>query len=488
MKILFVIPEVNRAEGYTKEDISYIGFPSLTAATIAGLTPKDVDFEAIDEIVDPLKESDFKRYTDTDVVAISLNMTYKANRATEIAKHFRETGKKVIWGGVHVTSVYDFHRERFEKEIAPFADAVVLEEAELVWPVLIGDLKSGNLKKIYRSLRPEAKEIPSARRDVLNTEPFLVQSSIQATRGCPLNCEFCAVTSFNGPVFRIRDVSSVTAEIKGMLTNSAAKNDGWIDRYKKSLIAFVDDNVAFDKNYFAVLCLELEKIKDEFPAFRWGGQCTLNTIEKTVVLNGKTTRLVDLMKRSGCLTMFIGIESVSRESLKSVGKNFNQPDKFAEQIRKFHDAGISIIAGMIVGFEEDGERVFENIYEFLTKNKVELSLINVLTPLPGTALYRRYEKEGILIDYNWEHYDGRHAVYRPKRMSPERLEKSFFELWNALYGSDVSIAKRLIYPASVWKIMKNPSQAAQIFSRFLINKRYGQIAERIMKSRQNILV
>ncbi len=484
MKILFVIPEVfDRAEGYTKEDIGYIGFPSLTAATIAGLTPKDVVFEAIDEIVDPLEESDFKRRVDADVVAISLNMTYKANRATEIARRFQEMGKKVIWGGVHVTSVYDFHRERFEKEIAPFADAVVLEEAELVWPVLIDDLKSGNLKKIYRSPRPKAKEIPSARREVLNTEPFLVQNSIQATRGCPLNCEFCAVTSFNGPVFRIRDVSSVAAEIRGVLINSAAKNDGWINRYKKSLIGFVDDNVAFDKNYLARLCLELERIKSEFPAFRWGGQCTLNTIEKNVVLNGKTTRLADLMRRSGCLTMFVGIESVSRESLKSVGKNFNQPEKFAEQIRKFHDAGISIIAGMIVGLEEDGEGVFEDIYEFLTKNKVELSLINILTPLPGTALYRRYEKEGILIDYNWEHYDGRHAVYRPKRMSPERLEKSFFELWNALYGSDISIAKRLIYPSSVWRIMKNPSQVIRMFSHLLTNRKYGEISERMRKAR-----
>lgn len=486
MRILFVIPEVLKAEGYTKEDIGYIGFPSLTAAVIAGLTPKDIVFEAIDEIVNPLEEADFKRYIDVDVAAISLNMTYKANRAMEIARRFREMGKKVIWGGVHVTSLYDFHKERFEKEIAPFADAVVLEEAELVWPVLIDDLKFGKLKKIYRSARPGAEKIPLARHGILNTKPFLIRNSIQATRGCPLDCEFCSVTSFSGPIFRIRDVSLVAAEIRGMLRNSTANDGGWIDRYKKSLTVFVDDNVAFNKNYLAALCLELEKIKSEFPAFRWGGQCTLNTAEKTVVLNGKTVKIIDLMKRSGCMAMFVGIESVSRESLKSVGKNFNQPEKFAEQIKKFHDAGILIIAGMIIGLDEDNESVFEDTCEFLIKNKVGLSLINILTPLPGTVLYRRYEKNGRLIDDDWEHYDGRHVVYRPNRITPERLEKGFFDIWKTLYGSNVSIARRLISFSSIWKMIQNPSQAVKIFSRFLINRRYGQIAERIMKSRQNI--
>ena len=484
MHILFVVPEVfNKAEGYTKEDIAFIGFPSLTAAVIAALTPSEDVFSVADEAIRPFSEPiDFAGHRDADLVAISLNMTYKAKRAAALADRFRALGKKVVFGGVHVTSLYDFHRERFEREITPFADAVILEEAELVWPKLIEDFKRGTLQKIYRSRRPEAAMIPAAKRSVQDTGVFLVKNSAQATRGCPLNCDFCSVTSFNGSVFRTRPINAVVAELRGVLEDVKRKKYRGIERYRRSFIAFVDDNVAFNKNYFAALCLELEKIRRDFPTFRWGGQCTLDTVDKSVEIDGRKVKLADLMERSGCAAMFVGIESGSKESLQSVKKTFNKAEKFPEQIRKFHDAGIMLNAGMIVGLDGDTEGTFDDIYEFLVKNKVEISLVNIQVPFPGTTLYRRYAQDGRLIDDDWEHYDGRHVVYRPSGMTPERLERGFFELWESLY-SNSSIVERLLTPAQVFRALQSPAKLLQTCGRVRMNARYGEIASRIKAAR-----
>ncbi|MBI5147871.1 MAG: B12-binding domain-containing radical SAM protein [Parcubacteria group bacterium] len=484
MRILFVIPEIfGKAESYTRKDLAYIGFPSLTAAVIAALTPADIALDVVDEAISPFAgPENIALCRDADLVAISLNMTYKAKRAAELARQFRELGKRVIFGGVHVTSLYDFHRERFEKEIAPFADAVVIEEAELVWPKLIEDFQRGTLQKIYRSGRPEPRDIPAAKHGVQDTRAFLVKNSVQATRGCPFNCDFCSVTSFNGRVFRTRDEGAVILEVRKILESVERSGCRGVEKFSKSFVAFVDDNIAFNKNYFARLCLELEKVRSDFPAFRWGGQTTLGVIEKTVEIGGRTEKLADLMTRSGCAAMFVGIESVSKASLESVGKNFNQTERFSEQIGKFHDCGIMLNAGMIVGLDGDDESVFDGIFEFLVKNKVEISLINIQIPLPGTALYRRYKKEGRLIDDDWEHYDGRRVVFQPSRMTPERLERGFFELWESLY-SNVSIIERLLSPAQICRALKSPAKLLQTCSRVRMNARYGEIASRIKAAR-----
>ncbi len=139
-------------------------------------------------------------------------------------------------------------------------------------------------------------------------------------------------------------------------------------------------------------------------------------------------------------------------------------------------------AGMIVGLEGDSEGVFDDIYEFLVKNKVEISLVNIQVPFPGTALHRRYELENRLIDDDWEHYDGRHVVYRPSRMTPERLERGFFELWESLY-SNASIVERLLTPVQIFRALKSPAKLLQTCGRVRMNARYGEIASRIKTAR-----
>src|SRR3990167_10043095 len=142
---------------------------------------------------------------------------------------------------------------------------------------------------------------------------------------------------------------------------------------------------------------------------------------------------------------------------------------------------------MVFGFDSDTVKVFDETYEFLVKNKIEISLLNILVPLPGTELYKRYAKEGRLFDHNWENYDGRHVVYYPELMTPEELENGFFQLWKDLYSIG-SIARRVLYPAQIISAFKElPSlvKGGQIFSRFYMNRRYAKISSRIGKARQS---
>ncbi len=487
MKILFITPETfDKAEGYTKEDIAFIGFPSLSAAVIGALTPEHVEFMAIDEAVEPLQTQEDFDAVDVDVVAISLNMSYKANRAIRIASEFKHRGKIVVWGGVHVTSLYDYHRERFDMEVAPYADAVVLGEAEAVWEGLVEDIGADRLQKLYRApAQPPAGIWPVPAYHAVNTHPFLVKHSRQATRGCPLDCEFCSVTSFNGSSFRKRNARQVADEIRQSLEETAGKPMDRISRATSSFFAFVDDNIGFDRQYFAELLMELIEVKREFPLFAWGGQTTLYTIDKKVRYKGVEYPLGDLMRRSGCIAMFIGVESVSKESLAIANKNFNDVDKYPDQIRKFHDYGIMLNAGMVMGFDSDTERVFEDTYEFLVKNRIEISLLNILVPLPGTDLYRRYAADDRIFDHDWENYDGRHVVYYPSRMTPERLEQGFLNLWKELYSLK-AVARRILHPGQVVSALRSLprfTKLEQIASRLYMNLRYAKISGRIRKAR-----
>ena len=488
MKILLITPEVDTIEGYNKDDVKLIGFPSLTAAVLAALTPDFAEFMVIDEAIEPLKTPERFDAIVANVGALSVNMSYKANRAAEIAQELKKRGKIVIWGGVHVTSLYDHHRERFEEEIAPLADAVVLGEAEEVWLKLLEDIRDNCLKKVYRAADLPSSEIwPTPKYSAIKTDSYLVRNSCQATRGCPFDCNFCSVTAIYGKTYRKRDARVVADEIRSILGKSVGQNLSRLEKAKEMFIAFVDDNIGRDKNYFAELLMELIEVKREFPKFSWGGQTTLNTIDVFGYYKGAKHSLADLMRRSGCIAMFVGIESVSKESLATVGKNFNDVEKYPDQIKKWHDCGIMLNAGMIAGFSTDTKRVFEDIYKFLVTTRIEISLLNILVPLPGTKLYHLYASEGRIFDHNWENYDGRHVVYYPELMTPEELENGFFQLWKELY-SWPSIIKRVANQSQIVaavRTLPNFSKAGQIISRVYMNKKYAQISSRIGKARQS---
>jgi hypothetical protein len=249
------------------------------------------------------------------------------------------------------------------------------------------------------------------------------------TRGCHFDCEFCSVSPFNGKTTRRRPVQEVVRElvqvqrwVRSELIERLSNEPFWqalrtafrirIGIDDGGIVAFVDDLHNSNRAYCRELWTALKPLK-----LKWGCQSTL--------FLGDDQEMVKLAAESGCVSVFVGMESLDEDCLEETNKPFNRVQKFSQEIKMFHDHGIMVNPGIVFGFDNDDESVFERAVEFLRTNRVELAYFNVLTPLPGTALFDRYEKAGRIFDRNWAKYDGKHVVFHPSRMTPEQLQDGF---------------------------------------------------------------
>ncbi len=379
----------------------YFRFPYLALTTLAALTDDTWDIEIIDENV---QDIDYSRLP--DLAAISI-MTPLAKRGYQIADRFREKGVPVVVGGIHPTMMRDEAKEH--------ADAVVLGEAEGTWPSLLSDFRNDALKPFYRPAGfcgLEKLSIP--RRDLLNRKPYFFVNTVQTTRGCPFDCEFCSVTSFYGRTYRFRPVADIIDEI---------------GRLEKGYIFFVDDNIVGNPAHAKELFRALIPLN-----IRWFSQASLSVV--------KDRELLTLARKSGCRGLFIGFESLSQESLKAMGKSVNRVAEYQDSIKKIHDQGIGIQGSFIFGADDDDESVFSDVLRFVEKTHIDAVMFSVLTPFPGTRIYETLLKEGRIIDTNWEHYDMNHVVFQPKRMTAQRLQQGLDWAYERVYGYR-SIVKRL---------------------------------------------
>ncbi|HEY5599117.1 MAG TPA: hypothetical protein VIK48_00385, partial [Candidatus Manganitrophaceae bacterium] len=277
---------------------------------------------------------------------------------------------------------------------------------------------------------------------------YMTGQCVMTTRGCHFECEFCSVSPFNGKTTRRRPVAEVCAEIQRVKEWRRSKivdkmlKGPIFQRFKTSIrffagieagtiFAFVDDLHNSNRSYCKELWTALKALE-----IKWGAQCTL--------FLGDEPDMVKLAAESGCVSMFVGMESIFEESIDETNKPFNRVEEYERQIKCFHDHGIMLNPGVIFGFDHDDETVFEKTVEFLIQNNMELAYFNILTPLPGTPLFDRMKREGRITDFNWEHYDGKHVVYKPKRMSPEALQEGFFWANHRFFSHD-SILRRLFY-------------------------------------------
>lgn len=431
MKLLLISPELRDSHfRFTRKEARSFWFPRLSLTTIAARTPSDIKVRIVDECVEDI---DFN--ADVDLVGITV-MTFLAPRAYEIADRFRARGVKVILGGIHSSMM--------PEEAKRHADCVVIGEADELWHGVIEDFKGGKLKPFYRMVKfPDLVGLPHPRRDLLKRGTYMTTNCLQTSRGCPFSCDFCSVTIFCGNTFRLRPVKEVVDEVSSI---------------KDRLIVFVDDNIAGNRRYAKELFQALIPLKKV-----WGSQGSLTL--------ARDPELLELAAKSGCVAMFVGIETLSQENLASANKPFNKVKEYEESIRRFHEYGIMVNAGMIFGFDNDDESVFERTVEFLERNKVELALFNILTPLPGTGFYKRMEAEGRIIDRDWSHYDGRHVVFRPKLMSPETLQNGFYWAYHRFFSMS-SIIKRV-----------TATDKRYIFERFLYNLGYRRMVKRIPEGR-----
>ena len=425
MKIRLIDPAYEHPYiSHSQKVIKNIWFAHLTLTTLAALTPPDIEVKITDENVEPI---DFEE--DVDLVGVT-GMMMHAPRAYQIAQRFRQRGIPVVMGGPHASSL--------PLEAKEHVDAVVIGEAENVWEGLIEDFKNGCLKPFYKAEAFCSMErLPFPRLDLLRKDAYMTINCVQTTRGCPHQCDFCHVTHFFGKTYRCRPVDEVIEEVK---------------RLEGDFLVFIDDNIAGNRRYAKELFTRLKPLKK-----KWASQASMTLT--------RDPELLKLAAESGCVSLFIGVESLSSENLKDVNKTFNQVHQFEEAMKAVHDHDIMIVAGLIFGLDHDDEGVFERTLRFCERNRIELPSFFLLTPLPGTPLFQRMESEGRLLHKDWAQYNGATVVFKPRLMTEETLQRGFNWACKEAYSWG-SIFKRVFHPQQ------------RFFTRVLSNIAYRSIAQR----------
>lgn len=438
MKILLVLPAAERVrvtpDSSEVPRRNMLRFSILPLTTVAALTPREHEVAICDENVQAL---DF--YAEVDVVGITF-MTALAPRAYEIARAFRTRGIKVVAGGFHPTFM--------PEEAAQHFDAVVVGEAEGSWPWVLEDIASNRLQRIYRRPAPcDPEEMPIPRRELTagTASHYVTTNAVQTGRGCRHGCRYCSITAFYRQTHRSRPLAKVIEEIRSLSRS----------------FMFVDDNIIADREYARRLFNALIPLRK-----MWVAQCSLE-------IAGDAT-LLALARRAGCVGLFIGLETLSEENLAAVDKGFNGSAGYRDRIAAIRRSGIGIVAGIIVGMDGDDKGVFERMLRFLRRTGIDAVQVNIMTPLPGTPLFEEMRRRGRILDADWSHYDFRHCVIRPERMTERQLQDGADWLYSQFYRLD-RIALRFaravftLGPAHAW-----------IGLRLNLTYRYDNLRERIV--------
>lgn len=392
MKLLFISPGWPR--GRLWGELAF-KFPTLSLAAIAAVTPPEWELAFCD---DNFEGIDFS--TDADIVALTA-MTPQAHRAYEIADAFRGRGKTVVMGGFHASNLPD--------EALSHVHAVVVGEGEQVWPQLLADWTANNLQRQYRADSQMGMDgLRPARRELFKGKRYLLTNTIQTTRGCPFDCEFCSVTAFYGRKYRKRPVDQVLAELQEM-------------RRSNSFVFFVDDNIVADRNYAMPL---FEGMKGM--GFKWLSHAPIDFAEDR--------ELIRAAGESGCCGMFVGFESLNQTSLAAMGKVTNSAGAYLAHARTFRDHGIGILGSFVLGYDGDTPAVFDQILRFCEDARLEAAIFPILTPYPGTSVRRRLEEEGRIISNDWRDYDMEHVTFRPAGMTAEELQQGYDQLCKGFYS------------------------------------------------------
>lgn len=402
MRIALVNPITRRTQGYHTVG-SFI--PQLGLQVLAELTPAPHEVELIDEIFGPA-------YTDTRITPERYQLvgitayTSGATRAYEISAACRKRGIPTIMGGPHASACPDEAQQHF--------DSVAVGECDEIWPQIIADAAAERLRPRYVGNLPDLESTGHgrARQALRPVNGSYDVAALQTSRGCPVGCEYCSVTTFNGAPIRRRRIADIVKE--------------W-NETTKDFIFVVDDN------FFGVGPKHAEWAKELLRALIRHGKRRL-WFSQTTINMGDDDEGLRLAYRAGCRGMLVGFETFNKDALKEYHKGINRNNvhRYQELVNGFHRAGISVFGGFIIGSDHDTPETVADTSLAAVQLGVDIIQVTNLTPLPGTKMFDRYKAEGRLFatsyPEDWERYTFVETVYQPKNMSPRELDEAIYEL------------------------------------------------------------
>jgi radical SAM superfamily enzyme YgiQ (UPF0313 family) len=408
MRVLLVQPSRLQGDGsvYRNKTRWLLG---MTLPYLAALTPPGIEVAIKDDLYEDITFDE-----PCDLVGLTC-MSHQASRAYQIADEFRRRGKSVVLGGFHATLA--------PEEALRHADAVVVGEAEGVWPRVLEDAAARRLQGIYRSTKlSDLKGLPTPRYELIDLRRYRIPNlPAQTTRGCPYACSYCEVTQVYGAKFRYRPPEEVVEEVRLLMRLG-----------KRKFVYFVDDIFnAHRKHAFAVM-EGLRPLK-----VNWTCLCTANV--------GDDGEMLDLMRASGCLHINIGMESVDPESLRSVNKKQNHADKYSEQFAAIRKRGIEFSLNVMFGLDGDTKDSFDATVDRLIEYKAPMSFMFILSPRVGLKIRDELLAQGRIDHSDWDRYHSYECVFEPKHMTRQELEDGFWRAQRRFYSLP-SIARRLLPP------------------------------------------
>ncbi|WP_295713097.1 radical SAM protein [Mucilaginibacter sp.] len=393
MKVKLILPALTEAESPFWRPIKYSLFPPLGLATLAAYLSPDDEIDLQDQHVEKLNLDD-----NPDLVVIQVYIT-NAYRAYKIADHYRAKGAYVILGGLHVTSL--------PMEAAPHADSIFTGPGEDTFPQFLLDFKNHRPQKIYNSTIRTLEKVPPIRRDLIKRHLYLVPNSIVVTRGCPHHCSFCYKDAFfeGGRTFYTQEVDDALAEI---------------DRLPGRHLYFLDDHLLGNAKFSGALFDGMKGMNRVFQ-----GAATVDSI-----LRGN---LVEKAAEAGLRSLFVGFETFSPQNLKQSNKKQNLEKDYVKAVNRLHDLGIMINGSFVFGLDDDDKDVFKRTVDWGVKHSITTSTYHVLTPYPGTELFKSMERQGRILTKNWDLYDTRKVVYQTINLSAQELEDGYWWAYKEFY-------------------------------------------------------
>ena len=397
--------------GFVERSKVIASLPSLGLLTLASMTPPRHE-RAYFEVEDLAEMTELP--SDLDLAAIS-SFSAKIHQAYELADRFRAQGTPVVMGGPHVTAV--------PEEAALHADAVVVGEGEAVWPHVLDDADRGRLQPVYQSDGSfDLADAPMPAFEMLDIKRYN-RLTVQASRGCPHRCEFCASSVLLSRRYKQKPIARVLAEI-----------DRICELWRRPFIEFADDNAIVDKSYWRELLTQL-KMRN----IRWFAETDLSV--------HRDAELLTLMRESGCSQVLVGFESPLEAGLDGVELRSNWKAKhwpeYIAAVQHIQSQGIRVNGCFVLGLDGHTPEIFDAVYEFARRTELFDVQITVLTPFPGTPLFERLRSEDRLLDASaWQTCTLFDVNYRPRPMSVEQLRGGLHRLAARLYTEEETRRRR----------------------------------------------